>query len=100
MQDTYREIYRRECASTASARFAGKFCPQGDTRDCTVSARPVDEAAETEQGLRSDFCKPATTGTAKTGHRNQQNFCRADARRNGFPLEPKVYFIKAQTASA
>ena len=32
MQDTYREIYRRECASTASARFAGKFCPQGDTR--------------------------------------------------------------------
>ena len=33
-RDTYREIWRRECASrfAASAWFRAKFCPQGDIR--------------------------------------------------------------------
>ena len=46
----------------------------------------MDETAEAEQGQRSAFCKRASARAAKTGHRNQENFCRAAARRNGFPL--------------
>ena len=56
-------------------------------RDCEAEARPADEAAEAEQGQRSAFCKRASARAVKTGHRNQENFCRATARRNGSPLK-------------
>ena len=39
------------------------------------------------RGMRSVFCKGATTPAAKTGNRNQKDFCRAAARRNWSPLE-------------
>ena len=88
-RDTDREIQRRECASrlAASARFGAEFCPRGNIRDCEAEARPADETAEAEQGQRSAFCKRASARAVKTGHRNQENFCRATARRNGSPLK-------------
>ena len=91
--DTYREIWRRECASrpAARARFCGKFCPQGDIRDCEAEPLPAAETGEAEQGPRSVFCKGAATPAAKAGNRNQRNFCRAYARRNGFPLKRVVF---------
>ena len=39
------------------------------------------------RGTRSAFCKGATTPAAKAGNRNHMDFCRATARRNGFPLK-------------
>ena len=67
--DTYREIFRRECASRqASARFAGKFCPQGASTPkrvlrtiqrgvlgCGAEALPAAETAEAEQGQPSKY---------------------------------------------
>ena len=67
--DTDREICRRECARLQL---------------------PAAETGEAEQGPRSVFCKGATTPAAKAGNRNQRNFCRAYARRNGFPLKRVV----------
>ena len=81
-------LAQRVCeAARPSARFGAKFCPQGDIRDCEAEARPADETAEAEQGQRSAFCKRASARAVKTGHRNQEDFCRATARRNGFPLK-------------
>ncbi len=47
---------------------------------------PRRENRPSARGTRSVFCKGATTPAAKAGNRNQRNFCRATARRNGFPL--------------
>ena len=54
-----------------SARFAVKFCPLGDTRDCGAEPLPAAETGEAEQGPRSVFCKGAATPAAKAGNRNQ-----------------------------
>src|SRR5699024_12541748 len=70
-------------------------------RDCEAEARPPDETAEAEQGQRSAFCKPAATAAAKAGNRNHQggrNFCRAIARRNGFPLKRGAFATRFFTA--
>ena len=37
---------------------------------CASEALPAAEAAELEQGPRSDFCKPAATGAGKISKRN------------------------------
>ena len=74
------------------------FVQKGDTRDCEAEALPAAEAAEAEQGPRSAFCKPAATGAAKTGHRNQEDFCRAYARRNWSPLERVILDTLKKTA--
>ena len=93
MDRTHTGKFSTERVRAALRRVRGSalnFVP----RDCVAEARPADETAEAEQGQRSAFCKPAATGAAKAGNRNHQggkNFCRAAARRNGFPLERVVF---------
>ena len=52
---------------------------------------PRRENRPSARGTRSVFCKGAATPAAKAGNRNQRNFCRAYARRNGFPLKRVVF---------
>ena len=133
--DTYREIWRRECARP-KGRVRGSapnFVPRGILGTAELSCclrqkqakrsrgKHSDRVLRTKQGAvfgaalrfsqagtaprrenrpsargtRSVFCKGATTPAAKAGNRNQRNFCRATARRNGFPLK-RVVFRHAQ----
>ena len=87
-RDTAREIERRECASRFWRRVRGSVL-NFVKRDCTAEARPADEAAEAKQGQPSKFASRLRPALQNLGNGNQiggRNFCRATARRNGFPL--------------
>ena len=103
--DTDREIWRRECARPKGRvrGSASNFVPRGKHSDRVLRTKqgavfgaalrfsqagtaPRRENRPSARGTRSVFCKGAAPPAAKAGNRNQRNFCRATARRNGFPL--------------
>ena len=90
--DTYREICRGECARPQGRvrGSAANFVPRGILGTAELSRCLRQKQAKRSRSRGLSFARALRRPLQKAGNRNQWNFCRAYARRNGFPLKPKL----------